>query len=43
MGDDSYFEGRTLDVFITRLRKYLKEDPSVEILTLRGVGCRLVC
>lgn len=42
-GDDSYFEGRTLDVFITRLRKYLKEDPSVEILTLRGVGYRLVC
>lgn len=42
-GDDSYFEGRTLDVFITRLRKYLKEDPSVEIPTLRGVGYRLVC
>ena len=42
-GDDSYFEGRTLDVFITKLRKYLKEDPSVAILTLRGVGYRLVC
>ena len=42
-GDDSYFEGRTLDVFITKLRRYLKEDPSVEILTLRGVGYRLVC
>ncbi|GAB3708527.1 response regulator transcription factor [Spirosoma flavus] len=42
-GDDSYFQGRTLDVFITKLRKYLKEDPTVEILTLRGVGFRLVC
>lgn len=42
-GDDSYFEGRTLDVFITKLRKYLKGDSSVEILTLRGVGYRLVC
>lgn len=42
-GDDSYFEGRTLDVFITKLRKYLKDDSSVEILTLRGVGYRLVC
>lgn len=42
-GDDSYFQGRTLDVFITKLRKYLKADSSVEILTLRGVGYRLVC
>lgn len=42
-GDDGYFEGRTLDVFITKLRKYLKGDSSVEILTLRGVGYRLVC
>ncbi|KAA0992233.1 response regulator transcription factor [Dyadobacter aurulentus] len=42
-GDDSYFHGRTLDVFITKLRKHLKADPSVEILTLRGVGYRLVC
>ncbi|WP_215236678.1 response regulator transcription factor [Dyadobacter linearis] len=42
-GDDSYFNGRTLDVFITKLRKHLKLDPSVEILTLRGVGYRLVC
>ncbi len=42
-GDDGYFEGRTLDVFITKLRRYLKEDTSVEILTLRGVGYRLVC
>jgi len=42
-GDDSYFEGRTLDVFITKLRKHLGGDPAVAILTLRGVGYRLVC
>lgn len=40
-GDDSYFVGRSMDVFITRLRKYLKEDPSVAITNIHGVGFRL--
>ncbi|WP_055562930.1 response regulator transcription factor [Hymenobacter sp. AT01-02] len=37
-GDDSFFNGRSLDVFITRLRRYLRHDPSVRILNVRGVG-----
>jgi len=37
-GEDDYFLGRSLDVFISRLRKYLKPEKSVEIETIRGVG-----
>jgi two-component system, OmpR family, response regulator len=40
-GNDNYFSGRSMDVFITRLRKYLKEDPTVEILNIHGEGFRL--
>ncbi len=41
-GDDNYFNGRSMDVFITRLRKYLKDDPKIEIATLHGKGVRLL-
>ena len=41
-GDDNYFNGRSMDVFVTRLRKYLKEDSDVEIVTLHGKGVRLL-
>jgi DNA-binding response OmpR family regulator len=41
-GDDTYFLGRSLDVFISRLRKYLKLDPSVSIVNVHGVGFKLV-
>lgn len=41
-GDDSFFNSRNLDVYITKLRSYLKKDPSVQILTLKGVGYRLL-
>jgi DNA-binding response OmpR family regulator len=41
-GDDSYFLGRSLDVFISRLRKYLKPDPNVQIVNVHGVGFKLV-
>ena len=37
-----YFSGRSLDVFITKLRRYLKQDASVKIINLRGVGYRIV-
>jgi two-component system, OmpR family, response regulator len=37
-GDDNYFTTRSMDVFITKLRKYLKEDPRVEISNLHGNG-----
>lgn len=41
-GDDDYFAGRSLDVFISRLRKYLKQDSQIKIENLHGVGFRLV-
>jgi len=41
-GDDHFFNSRNLDVYITRLRKYLKLDPAVRLLTLKGVGYQLV-
>ena len=41
-GKNDYFIGRSMDVFIARLRKYLKADPNVKILTVHGVGFRLV-
>lgn len=40
-GDDDYFMGRSLDVFISKLRKYLKDDPSIEIVNYHGVGFRM--
>ncbi len=42
-GDDSYFNGRSLDVFITKLRKYLKADENVNITNVHGVGFKLEC
>jgi two-component system response regulator TrcR len=42
-GDDSFFNTRTMDVFITRLRKHLKRDNQVEILNIRGMGYKLIC
>lgn len=39
--DDSYFAGRSMDVYITKLRKYLKEDPNIEIQNVHGVGFKL--
>ncbi|MEQ8425718.1 MAG: response regulator transcription factor [Cyclobacteriaceae bacterium] len=37
-GDDSFFNSRNLDVYITKLREYLKIDPTVEIITIKGHG-----
>jgi DNA-binding response OmpR family regulator len=41
-GQNDYFSGRSLDVFITKLRKYLQDDPSVLIINIRGQGYKLV-
>lgn len=41
-GDDDYFFGRSLDVFITRLRKYLKSDVTIKIENIHGVGFKMV-
>jgi DNA-binding response OmpR family regulator len=40
-GDDDYFMGRSMDVFISKLRKYLKDDTTVQIVNYHGVGFRL--
>lgn len=41
-GEDDYFLGRSLDVFISRLRKYLSEDDNLRIENIHGVGFRLI-
>lgn len=41
--DDNYFNARSMDVYITKLRKHLKEDPEVEIINIHGRGYKLVC
>jgi len=41
-GDDSFFNSRNLDVYVTKLRDYLKGDPGVEIITIKGVGYQFV-
>jgi DNA-binding response OmpR family regulator len=41
-GDDSFFNARSLDVFITKLRKLLKADNNVQIINVRGVGYKLI-
>lgn len=40
-GDDDYFIGRSMDVFIAKLRKYLKEDPAISITNVHGTGFKL--
>lgn len=40
--EDSYFNARSMDVYITKLRKYLKEDENVQILTIHGQGFKLI-
>ena len=41
--DDNYFNARSMDVYITRLRKYLRKDPAVNILNVHGKGYKLIC
>lgn len=41
-GDDSFFNGRSLDVYITRLRRYLRADTQVQIVNVRGIGYKLM-
>jgi two-component system, OmpR family, response regulator len=40
--DDNYFNARSMDVYITKLRKYLKKDPSIEIINVHGKGFKLI-
>lgn len=41
-GNDSFFNSRNLDVYITKLRSYLRDDPALEILTIKGIGYRFL-
>lgn len=41
-GSDSFFNSRNLDVYITKIRSYLKEDESLQIITIKGIGYRFV-
>lgn len=41
-GDDNFFNARSMDVFISKLRKHLQKDPAVEILNIRGIGYKLI-
>jgi len=41
-GDDNYFNGRSMDVYIAKLRKHLKDDPKVEIINIHGRGFKLL-
>ena len=41
-GDDNYFNGRSMDVYIAKLRKALKEDTSIEIMNIHGKGFKLI-
>jgi DNA-binding response OmpR family regulator len=41
-GSDTFFNSRTLDVYITKLRGYLKNDPALQIITIKGVGYRFI-
>lgn len=40
--NDTYFNSRSMDVYITKLRKYLKEDPAIEIVNVHGSGFKLI-
>lgn len=41
--DDSYFNGRSMDVYLSKIRKYLKDDEDVEIINVHGKGFKLIC
>jgi DNA-binding response OmpR family regulator len=41
-GEDNFFAARSMDVFITKLRKHLKHDTNIEIVNIRGVGYKLI-
>ncbi|TYP99502.1 DNA-binding response OmpR family regulator [Tenacibaculum adriaticum] len=42
-GSDDFFNARSMDVFISKLRKKLKKDPTIQIINIRGFGYKLMC
>jgi two-component system OmpR family response regulator len=41
-GEDNYFTARSMDVFVTKLRKYMKDDPGIDIMNIHGKGFRMI-
>ncbi len=41
-GEDNYFHSRSMDVYISKLRKYLREDPRIELMNIHGVGFKFI-
>jgi DNA-binding response OmpR family regulator len=41
-GDDTHFNARSMDVYITKLRKFFKEEPTIQIINLHGEGFKLM-
>ena len=41
-GDDSYYNARNMDVYITKLRKYFKSEPAIQIINVHGIGFKFV-
>lgn len=42
-GDDSYYNSRSMDVFMTHLRKLLKDEPGIQIINIRSIGYKFIC
>ena len=42
-GDDSFYNARSMDVFMSHIRKMLKHEPSVQLMSIRGAGYKLIC
>jgi len=42
-GDDNYYNTRSMDVFMTHIRKLLADEAGVQIMNLRGIGFKLIC
>ncbi|MDD4142672.1 MAG: response regulator transcription factor [Bacteroidales bacterium] len=40
--DDSYFNARSMDVYVAKLRKYLKDDPNIQLMNVHGIGFKLI-
>lgn len=42
-GDDTYYNTRSMDVFMTHIRKLIKDEPGIQIMNLRSIGYKLIC
>jgi DNA-binding response OmpR family regulator len=42
-GDDSHYNSRSMDVFMAHIRKMLRDEPGVQLMSIRGIGYKLMC